>query len=53
VSASQVVSLGGGNFAVLADHTYAAPGNYTLSIAVGDIGAARVVGKRKISVTYP
>jgi hypothetical protein len=51
VPAADVVSLGNGDFAVLSDHTYATAGTYTLSIVVGDVGAASITGKLKISVT--
>jgi ELWxxDGT repeat protein len=50
IPAADIVSLGNGNFAVLADHTYAAQGTYTLSVQVGDVGAASINGKLKISV---
>jgi uncharacterized repeat protein (TIGR01451 family) len=53
VSASGVVALGGGNFAVLADHTWAAQGTYTLAVAVADVGGASVAGTLKITVAQP
>jgi hypothetical protein len=51
ITAADIVSLGKGNFAVLADHTFATAGTVTLSVQVGDDGAASISSKLKISVT--
>jgi hypothetical protein len=48
-----MVALGGGNFAVLADHTWAAQDTYTLAVAVDDVGGASVAGTLKITVAQP
>jgi hypothetical protein len=49
-SSADVVALGGGNFAVLASHTYAEEGNYALSVQVLDAGGSSVDGSTTIRV---
>jgi PKD repeat protein len=51
LSSADFVSLGGGNFAVLSDHTYTAAGTYTLALLVDDVGGYSITGQLKISVT--
>jgi PKD repeat protein len=51
LTASDFVSEGNGNFAVLADHLFASSGSYTLSVLVEDVGGASVSGLLKISVS--
>jgi hypothetical protein len=41
---------GGGNFAVLTHHLYASAGTYTLSVQVGDVGAASISKQLRIAV---
>jgi hypothetical protein len=50
VSGSSIVSQGGGSFAVLASHTYSSAGNFTLSVAVADVGGASTSGSTGITV---
>ncbi len=50
VSGSGIVARGGGNFAVLSGHTWAAAGTYTLSVQVADVGGSSVHGSRSLSV---
>jgi hypothetical protein len=50
VPSADVVSLGNGNFAVRSDHTYATAGTYTLSVQVGDVGAASINARIRITV---
>jgi PKD repeat protein len=45
-----IVAVGGGKFALLASHTYAQEGTYTLSLQVLDDGGASVSASRTISV---
>ena len=52
LTSSDFVALGNGDFAVLADHTFASQGTYTLSVQVGDVGAASISGRTKITVTH-
>jgi hypothetical protein len=47
---SGIVALGGGNFAVLASHTYAEDGTVTLSVQVLDFGGASTSGSATIAV---
>jgi hypothetical protein len=49
-AAGNIVALGGGNFALVAGHTYAEQGRFTLSVQVRDDGGARVSGSAKVSV---
>ncbi len=49
-SAASISSLGGGDFAVLAGHTYADEGTYTLAVKVLDVGGSNVSGNLTISV---
>jgi hypothetical protein len=48
-----VVSLGGGNFAVLSSHTYASGGAFSLAVSVADVGGSAVSGTTGISVVAP
>jgi hypothetical protein len=50
-AAGSIVSLGNGNFAVLAGHTYADEGTYSLSVQVFDDGGAPVSGSQTIAVS--
>jgi hypothetical protein len=50
LTAADFVSQGNGNFAVLADHLFAAAGTLTLSVTVDDVGSASVAGSLKITV---
>jgi hypothetical protein len=45
-----IVSLGGGNFALMASHTYAEEGNVTVSVQVGDVGGASASASRVLTV---
>jgi hypothetical protein len=45
-----LVSLGGGTFAVLADHTYAEEGTCTLSVQVLDVGGSSLSGNKTIAI---
>jgi hypothetical protein len=49
-SSGTVVSLGGGRFAVLADHAFAEEGTYTLSVQVLDAGGSSVNGGLSVTV---
>jgi hypothetical protein len=49
--ASDFVSQGNGNFAVLADHLFAAAGTVTLSVLVEDVGGASISGTLEIAVS--
>jgi hypothetical protein len=51
LTASDFVSQGNGNFAVLADHLFASAGTFTLSVTVDDDGGASVSGSLKITVS--
>jgi hypothetical protein len=50
LTTSDFVSLGNGNFALLASHTYGETGVLTLSVLIDDVGSASVSGNLKISV---
>jgi hypothetical protein len=50
VSASGIVALGGGNFAVRAAHTYALSGSYLLGVQLLDDGGASISGSQTIDV---
>jgi ELWxxDGT repeat protein len=49
-SGGGIVSLGGGSFAVLAGHTYADEGTYTLVVQLRDAGGSSVATNRRIAV---
>jgi PKD repeat protein len=50
LASSAFQAQGGGNFAVLSHHLYASAGTYTLSVQVGDVGAASINAKIRIAV---
>jgi hypothetical protein len=49
-AADGVVALGGGLFAVVGSHTYAAAGTYTLAVGVQDVGGSEVSGRAPTAV---
>jgi hypothetical protein len=50
ITGSGIVAAGGGTFDVLASHTWAAAGTFTLSVHVGDVGGSSASGSITISV---
>jgi hypothetical protein len=50
LTSSAFQAQGGGNFAVLTHHLYATAGSYTLSVQVGDVGAASINKQLRIAV---
>jgi hypothetical protein len=50
LTSSAFQGQGGGNFAVPSDHLYASSGTYTLSVQIGDVGAASINARIRIAV---
>jgi hypothetical protein len=44
------VALGNGNFALMANYTYAEDGNFTLSVQISDVGGASASGSQGVTV---
>jgi PKD repeat protein len=49
-AAGNILALGNGNFALLANHTYAEEGSYSLSVQVSDTGGDSLSGSRAVGV---